>query len=55
MREVVESGTKGISNGRGFYQYTREEAQRWERMLIKNVWRDREMTREMEQASENHH
>src|SRR3712207_4796602 len=36
MREVVESGAKGISNGRGFYPYTPEEAERWERVLIEN-------------------
>jgi 3-hydroxybutyryl-CoA dehydrogenase len=50
MRQVVESGAKGISNGRGFYQYTPEEAERWERMLIENVWRVRDMQRELEQA-----
>lgn len=30
MREVVESGGRGISNGRGFYRYTAEEAKRWQ-------------------------
>ena len=49
MRRVVESGAKGISNGRGFYQYTPEEAARWERMLNENVWRVRDMQRELEQ------
>ncbi|MDQ3441376.1 MAG: 3-hydroxyacyl-CoA dehydrogenase family protein [Planctomycetota bacterium] len=49
MREIVESGAKGISNGRGFYQYTPEEAARWERMLIENVWRVRDLQRELEQ------
>jgi 3-hydroxybutyryl-CoA dehydrogenase len=49
MRRVVESGAKGISNGRGFYQYTPEEAERWERVLIENVWRVRELQRDLEQ------
>jgi 3-hydroxybutyryl-CoA dehydrogenase len=49
MREVVESGGKGISNGRGFYNYTPEEAQRWERMLIENVWKVRALQDEVEQ------
>jgi 3-hydroxybutyryl-CoA dehydrogenase len=49
MRAVVESGGKGISNGRGFYQYTPEEVERWERMLIENVWRVRDLQRELEQ------
>ncbi len=35
MRRVVESGGRGISNGRGFYRYTREEAARWEKMFLK--------------------
>jgi len=48
MREVVESGGKGISNGRGFYNYTPEEAQRWERMLIENVWKVRALQDEVE-------
>ena len=48
MREVVESGGKGISNGRGFYNYTPEEAQRWERILIENVWKVRELQDEVE-------
>ena len=43
MRALVESGAKGISNGRGFYNYTPEEAQQWERRLIENVWKVREM------------
>ena len=35
MRRVVESGGRGISNGRGFYRYTKEEAARWERLFLK--------------------
>jgi 3-hydroxybutyryl-CoA dehydrogenase len=50
MRKLVESGGKGISNGRGFYQYTPEEAARWERVLIENVWRVRDMQRDLEQV-----
>ena len=52
MRELVESGAKGISNGRGFYQYTPEQAQRWERILIENVWRVRDMQRDMQRDLE---
>lgn len=43
MRNLVDSGAKGISNGRGFYNYTPEEAEEWERRLIDNVWEVREM------------
>ena len=30
MRRVIESGGRGISNGRGFYSYSPEEAARWQ-------------------------
>ncbi len=39
MKQLVESGAKGIANGRGFYQYTPEEARRWEQAITENVWR----------------
>ncbi len=35
MRKVVESGAKGIANAKGFYPYTREEAERWEKRFMK--------------------
>lgn len=35
MRRVIESGGRGISNGKGFYQYTPEEAARWEKLFLK--------------------
>ena len=35
MSEVVRSGARGISNGRGFYKYTPAEARRWEKLFIK--------------------
>jgi 3-hydroxybutyryl-CoA dehydrogenase len=41
MKTLVEGGAKGISNGRGFYTYTPEEAERWERRVIENVWASR--------------
>jgi len=34
MREVVASGARGISNAKGFYQYTPAEARRWERRFL---------------------
>jgi 3-hydroxybutyryl-CoA dehydrogenase len=30
IRDVVERGGRGIKNGRGFYSYSRDEAERWE-------------------------
>lgn len=48
MTELVEGGAKGIGNGRGFYEYTPEEAALWERKLIENVWASREAARKEE-------
>jgi 3-hydroxybutyryl-CoA dehydrogenase len=35
MREVVKSGAKGVSNAKGFYRYTPEEARKWEKRFMK--------------------
>jgi len=43
MRELVEGGAKGISNGRGFYKYTPRQARQWEKRLTENVWKVREL------------
>ena len=34
MRGVVESGGRGISNGRGFYEYTPAQARRWQKLFL---------------------
>ncbi len=44
MRTLIECGATGIANGRGFYNYTPEEVQRWEKLLIDHVWNVRAMT-----------
>jgi 3-hydroxybutyryl-CoA dehydrogenase len=46
MREVVESGGRGISNGRGFYQYTPEEAVAWEEKFVEFNYKIRRLTAE---------
>ena len=46
MRKVVEAGGRGISNGRGFYQYTEPEAKRWEELYTKFNYRIRKLTQE---------
>jgi 3-hydroxyacyl-CoA dehydrogenase len=35
MREVVESGARGVANAKGFYKYTPAEARRWEKRFLK--------------------
>jgi len=41
MRTLVESGAKGAANGCGFYDYSLEQRQAWERRLLDQVWRHR--------------
>jgi 3-hydroxybutyryl-CoA dehydrogenase len=33
MQRLLESGGRGISNGRGFYRYTPEQARQWEKLF----------------------
>lgn len=35
IQKIVKSGGRGISNGRGFYQYTPAGAKRWEKLFLK--------------------
>lgn len=35
MQETVRSGSRGVSNAKGFYAYTPAEAKRWEKLFIK--------------------
>lgn len=46
MREVLESGGRGIANGRGFYEYTPEEAKAWEERFIEFNYKIRRLTAE---------
>jgi len=46
MRDVVESGGRGISNGRGFYNYTEEEAKLWESRFVEFNYKIRRLTAE---------
>ena len=35
IAKVVESGGRGISNGKGFYSYTPAQAKRWAKLFLK--------------------
>ncbi len=35
MKKVVRSGARGISNAKGFYRYTPQQAKRWEKLFLK--------------------
>jgi 3-hydroxybutyryl-CoA dehydrogenase len=34
MRQVVESGARGVENAKGFYEYTPAEARRWQKRFL---------------------
>jgi len=46
MQDVVSSGGRGIANGRGFYQYTEEEAKAWEAKFLEFNYKIRRLTAE---------
>jgi 3-hydroxybutyryl-CoA dehydrogenase len=35
MRDVVESGARGVANAKGFYSYTPEQAKQWEEIFLR--------------------
>lgn len=43
MREVVQSGARGVSNANGFYKYTPAQAKRWEKLFIQFSYEIREL------------
>jgi 3-hydroxybutyryl-CoA dehydrogenase len=42
----MDSDAQGIANGRGFYQYTDEQARQWEELFLEHAWRVRELMNE---------
>jgi 3-hydroxybutyryl-CoA dehydrogenase len=43
LQELMDSGARGIANGRGFYEYTEEEARQWEERYLQHSWAVREL------------
>ena len=41
--ELVTSGAKGVRNARGFYSYTKESAEKWEKLFIKFTYEIRKL------------
>ena len=39
LQKLADSGARGITNGRGFFNYTPEEARHWEELYRKHAWR----------------
>lgn len=46
LQDLVDAGARGIANGRGFYQYTGEDARRWEELFLQHAWTVRELMNE---------
>lgn len=42
LRAMMQAGATGVRNGHGFYSYTRSEAEAWQRIYHRQVWRVRE-------------
>ena len=38
MKQVVESGGLGVANAKGFYEYTPEQAKRWEELFLEYTY-----------------
>lgn len=43
LQKLREEGAVGMRGGKGFYEYTEEEAAKWERLYEEHVWAVREM------------
>jgi 3-hydroxyacyl-CoA dehydrogenase len=43
IEELVTSGAKGVSNAHGFYPYTKESAEQWEKQFIKFTYEIRKL------------
>jgi 3-hydroxybutyryl-CoA dehydrogenase len=46
MQKLADSGARGTMNGRGFFNYTPEEARQWEELYRRHVWRVMKMHNE---------
>lgn len=38
LEDLIETDARGIANGRGFYEYTEDEARRWEELYREHAW-----------------
>jgi 3-hydroxybutyryl-CoA dehydrogenase len=43
LRAMIQAGATGIRNGHGFYSYTPSEAEAWQQIYHRQVWRVRKM------------
>jgi len=50
MRKVVQSGGRGVSNGRGFYRYTPTQAKRWQKLFLRFSYEIRALAQKYSEA-----
>jgi len=48
MKEIVDGGAQGISNRKGFYKYTRDSAEEWEKVWLDFTHDVRKLTEKYE-------
>jgi 3-hydroxybutyryl-CoA dehydrogenase len=53
MKRLAGTGARGVANDRGFYNYTPEEARRWEELYRRHAWRVAQMQNEYFPLKEN--
>jgi 3-hydroxybutyryl-CoA dehydrogenase len=51
MRRVVDSGAKGVANAKGFYEYTPQEAEQWEKRFLEFTYDIRRLARKYPESS----
>jgi 3-hydroxybutyryl-CoA dehydrogenase len=44
MEKLVASGAKGVSNAQGFYPYTKESAEKWEKLFVEFTYEIRKLS-----------
>ncbi len=43
LQDMLDSDARGIADGRGFYEYTEEDARWWEELFLQHAWNVREL------------
>jgi len=53
MEKLVASGAKGVSNAQGFYPYTKESAEKWEKLFVEFSYDIRKLSEKYPQNAGN--
>ena len=52
IEDLVTSGAKGVSNAKGFYPYTKESAEKWEKLFVEFTYDIRKLSEKYLQNGE---